>query len=60
MKKNIYGYVAAALLGAAAFGPTPASAQTAPWSVSFDLGGQMALSGDVHEKGMRRHTFSPC
>jgi opacity protein-like surface antigen len=29
-------------------GLTDAGAQTGPWSVSFDLGAQVALSGDVH------------
>src|SRR5436190_14647845 len=28
-----------------------ARAQSNPWSVSFDLGGQVALSGDVHGGG---------
>jgi hypothetical protein len=30
---------------------TPARAQTGPWSVSFDLGAQTAVSGDVHSGG---------
>ena len=29
-------------------GITDANAQTGPWSVSFDLGAQVAVSGDVH------------
>jgi hypothetical protein len=31
-----------------------ASAQTAPWSVSFDLGSQVAVNGDVHAGGSGR------
>ena len=31
-----------------ALSPTPAHAQSDRWSVSFDLGAQVALSGDLH------------
>ncbi|MBS1819995.1 MAG: hypothetical protein JSU08_18835 [Acidobacteria bacterium] len=42
------------LVAGAALASTPASAQSGPWSVSFDLGAQTALSGDVHGAGTGR------
>ena len=42
----------AALAWAAVFSASTAGAQTTgPWSVSFDLGGQIAIAGDVHGGG---------
>jgi hypothetical protein len=40
-----------ALLVAVMAVPGRAEAQELPWSVSFDLGGEVALSGDVHGAG---------
>ena len=54
MKKALRTCVAAALGWAAVFGPAMAEAQTSeagPWSVSFDLGGQVPLDGNVHGGG---------
>jgi hypothetical protein len=42
--------LSAAFVWAAASGST-ASAQTNPWSVSFDIGAQVAVNGDVHSDG---------
>lgn len=46
-------FVSAAALGfVVALAATPAQAQTSrPWSVSFDLGAQMAVTGDSHNAG---------
>jgi hypothetical protein len=42
-------FVPAVFVAAAIFGSTTASAQTTgPWSISFDLGAEIAVSGDVH------------
>ena len=54
MKNAMRMCMAAALAGAAVLGPSPAAGQTSqtgPWSVSFDLGAQVALDGDVHGGG---------
>ena len=48
MLKTVRLYVSAALAAAAVMSATTASAQ---WTVSFDLGNQLALSGDVHSGG---------
>jgi hypothetical protein len=40
-----------ALATAALLAPRAAAAQAGPWSVSFDLGREMPLSGDVHGGG---------
>lgn len=48
MVKTVRQYVSAALAAAAVMSATTASAQ---WTVSFDLGNQLALSGDVHAGG---------
>src|SRR5678816_3443009 len=42
--------LSAAFVWAAVSGST-ASAQTNPWSVSFDIGAQVAVNGDVHSDG---------
>lgn len=41
-------FAAALLSGTASLWAAPLSAQDRPWSVSFDAGSQLALSGDVH------------
>jgi hypothetical protein len=46
-KSSVIGLVAAAAMVWSA----PARAQAGPWSLSFDLGGQTALSGNVHGGG---------
>jgi opacity protein-like surface antigen len=51
MKGTIRASVAAALAWAAVLGSTTASAQTNPWSASFDLGVQTPMDGDVHGGG---------
>jgi hypothetical protein len=43
--------MSAAFVWAAVFGATTASAQTSPWSVSFDLGADVPVNGDVHGGG---------
>jgi hypothetical protein len=50
MKHTVRTFAAAALAWAAVLGSVPADAQTAVrrWSVSFDLGGQVAIAGDLH------------
>ncbi|HEU4691495.1 MAG TPA: hypothetical protein VFS23_24195 [Vicinamibacterales bacterium] len=42
--------LSAAFVGAAVSGST-VSAQTNPWSVSFDIGAQVAVNGEVHSDG---------
>jgi hypothetical protein len=49
MNKSKLSYVAAAFV-AAALWASDAAAQT-PWSLSFDLGAQVPMSGDVHGGG---------
>jgi hypothetical protein len=51
MVQTIRQCVAATLTVAAVMGATTASAQTSSWTVSFDLGNQLPLSGDVHSSG---------
>ncbi len=51
MKNTIRVCVCAAVVVAAVCGATSASAQTGPWSVSFDLGAQVPLAGDFHGGG---------
>jgi opacity protein-like surface antigen len=54
MKSITKGITPAGLLLAAAMVALPAAdarAQSGPWSVSFDLGTQVALSGDLHAGG---------
>jgi hypothetical protein len=46
MRRHVYVAVMAAVLWAA-----DARAQTSPWSMSFDFGGQVPVSGDVHGAG---------
>jgi opacity protein-like surface antigen len=43
--------VCAVVACVAVFAATPAAAQTGPWSVSFDLGAQVAVDGNVHGGG---------
>jgi hypothetical protein len=43
--------VALVAVCAAALGPARAAAQDRPWSLSFDLGSDVALSGDLHAGG---------
>ncbi|MGE0591697.1 MAG: hypothetical protein AB7G23_01060 [Vicinamibacterales bacterium] len=47
MRHQLLGFVIALALA------TPAAAQT-PWSVSFNVGGDISLSGDVHDGGLGR------
>ena len=49
--KNTRFICLTAVLAVAAGGATTAGAQTGPWSVSFDLGAQMPVNGDVHTGG---------
>jgi hypothetical protein len=52
MNQAIRACVSAALVCAAVFGNSwVASAQETPWSISFDLGAQVPVDGDVHAGG---------
>jgi hypothetical protein len=54
MEKTMKGITSVSLSIAAlmvALSPADVRAQSGPWSVSFDLGSQVALSGDVHGGG---------
>lgn len=54
MRDTIRRSAFAVITGAAVLAASPARAQTTPWSVSFDVGGQVAVTGDVHGSGSGR------
>jgi hypothetical protein len=51
MKRFVHIFAIALVAGSSLIWAPPARAQEGPWSVSFDLGSQLPVSGDVHGGG---------
>ena len=54
MKSFAYMFAVGLVSASAVLWSAPAHAQEGPWSVSFDLGSQLPVSGDVHGAGTGR------